>query len=141
MAASQLAANKTVQERRNFNPAYYELQTAVPPGVHVMIVDDTYTSGGHAQSVAMALKEAEAGKVSILTVARWLDIDKESVKQFYKDHIRSSPYDPTICPWRADNARSTSGGYCVPTFRPQSAHVCRATMVNSGEVFPQPERV
>ena len=98
VAASQLAANKTVQERRQFNPAYYDLQTSVPKDVHVMVIDDTYTSGGHAQSVVMALKQAGAGKVSILTVARWLEMDKEPVKQFYRDNVHGTEYNPMICP-------------------------------------------
>jgi hypothetical protein len=99
VAASKAAANKTVQERRQFDPGNYDLLTAVPAGVHVLLIDDTYTSGGHAQSVAKALKDAGAAKVSILTVARWIEMDKPPVRQFFLDHIADLPYDPMICPW------------------------------------------
>jgi hypothetical protein len=99
VAASQEAVGKTTQDRRQFNPALYTLQTAVPDGVHVIVIDDTYTSGAHAQSVAKLVKNAGAAKVSILTVARWIEMEKPPVKQFFLDRIANEPYDPMICPW------------------------------------------
>lgn len=98
VGASQTAANKSAQDRRTLNPAFYELKTAVPKGVHVMVIDDTWTSGAHIQSVAMALKKAGAAKVSALAVARWLDSDERS-RRVYNQHIRPCPYNPEICPW------------------------------------------
>lgn len=41
-------------------------------GSHVMLIDDTWASGGHAQSGALALRKSGASKVSVLVVARWL---------------------------------------------------------------------
>jgi hypothetical protein len=99
VAASEAAKGKTVQERREVNPSLYELQTVVPRGEHVFVVDDTWTSGGHARSVAMALKQAGAAKVSILTVARWLDFNDPRTVRVYNQHIKNRPYDPDICPW------------------------------------------
>ena len=101
VAASPEVAGKTDQERRRFHPAYYALQTAVPAGSHVIVVDDTYTSGAHSQSVAKALKDAGAAKVSVLTVARWIEMEKPPVKQFFLEHIADQPYDPMACPWTA----------------------------------------
>lgn len=106
VSATEAAANKSVQERRRFEPAYYALGTAVPKDIHVMVIDDTYTSGAHAQSVALKLKQAGASKASVLTVARWLDMEKEPVKRFYKDHVRDNPFDAMACPW--------TGGDCPP---------------------------
>ena len=99
VTASKAAASKTILERRQFDPSNYDLRTAVPAGVHVLLVDDTYVGGGHAQSVAKALRDAGAAKVSILTVARWLEMEKPPVKEFFLDHIADLPYDPLICPW------------------------------------------
>jgi hypoxanthine-guanine phosphoribosyltransferase len=65
----------------------------------VIVIDDTYTSGAHAQSVAKLVKNAGAAKVSILTVARWIEMEKPPVKQFFLDRIANEPYDPMICPW------------------------------------------
>ncbi len=105
VAATKAAASKSDQERRSLNPGFYELRTGVPTGVHVMVVDDTWTSGGHAQSVALALKQAGAAKVSVLAVARWLDWD-ERTKRVYNEQIKNRPYDPDICPW--------TGAVCPP---------------------------
>lgn len=102
VVASKAAANKTPPERRELDPTLYELRTAVAKGMHVMVIDDTWTKGGHAQSVALALKQAGAGKVSILAVARWLNMDDERTKRVYREHIRDRPYDPAVCPWTAD---------------------------------------
>lgn len=40
---------------------------------HVLVVDDTWVSGGKAQSAALALKAAGARAVTVLCVGRWLD--------------------------------------------------------------------
>jgi phosphoribosylpyrophosphate synthetase len=66
-------------------------------GKHVLVVDDTWVSGGKSQSAAIALKSAGAGAVTILCVARWLSHN-------YDDHHRrmikelTAPYDPKVCP-------------------------------------------
>lgn len=98
MAASELVWGTTDSERRQLNPDYYEVLTPIPRGSHVMVIDDTWASGGHAQSVAMALKHAGAAKVSILAIARWLDL-RGRTKRTHNDHISNRPYDPAICPW------------------------------------------
>lgn len=101
VSAAEFAKNKTAQERRTFNPAFYEVETAIPPGTHVMLIDDTWASGAHIQSVAAALKAAGAAKVSALTVARWLDLSDPRTKRVFNEHIRPQPYDPAVCPWTA----------------------------------------
>ena len=66
-------------------------------GKHVLVVDDTWVSGGKSQSAAIALKDAGAAAVTILCVARWLS-------QTYGDDHRlmikemTAPYDATACP-------------------------------------------
>lgn len=101
VAASATAARRTPSERRQLDPTLYELRTTVPKGSHVMVIDDTWTSGGHAQSVGLALKQAGAGTVSILAIARWLDMDDNRTKRVYREHIKDQPYDPSLCPGTA----------------------------------------
>jgi hypothetical protein len=100
VAASAAVKGKSVQERRNHNPDFYELRTPVPQGAHVLVLDDTWTSGAHAQSVATLFKQAGAEKVSLLVVARWLDSDDRG-KRVYNEYIRPRPYNPNMCPWTA----------------------------------------
>jgi predicted amidophosphoribosyltransferase len=42
-------------------------------GRHLLIIDDTWTTGGHAQSLALSARAAGAGAVTIVVLARWLD--------------------------------------------------------------------
>jgi phosphoribosylpyrophosphate synthetase len=72
-------------------------------GKHVLVVDDTWVSGGKSQSAAIALKDAGARAVTILCVARWLS------QNYDEDHRRmikelTDPYDATMCP--------VTGGAC-----------------------------
>ncbi len=100
IAASGVVQDKSAQERRTHNPDFYELRTPVPQGAHVLLIDDTWTSGAHAQSVATLLKQAGAARVSVLVVARWLEPDDRG-KRIYYEYIRPRPYDPNVCPWTA----------------------------------------
>jgi hypothetical protein len=63
---------------------------------HVLIVDDTWTSGAKAQSAALATRDAGAAQITVLCVARWLRND-------WSDHRAlldrcSEPYDALVCP-------------------------------------------
>ena len=42
---------------------------------HVLVLDDTWAGGGHAQSAAGALKMAGASNVSVMVLARWVRLD------------------------------------------------------------------
>lgn len=72
----------------------------------MLVVDDTWVSGGKAQSAALALKAAGATAVTVLCVARWLRYD-------WPDHKRlieslQETYNARMCP--------VTGGTC-PTAR------------------------
>jgi hypothetical protein len=41
-----VSASANIRDPRDLNPANYELRAEVPKGAHVMVIDDTYTSGG-----------------------------------------------------------------------------------------------
>lgn len=56
--------------RRNVDPNHFTVKTTVPK--NVLIVDDTWTTGGHLTSAATALKHAGAKNVFGLALCRWL---------------------------------------------------------------------
>ena len=65
-------------------------------GAHVLVVDDTWTTGSKAQSAALAVRAAGAAFVTVLCVARWCRYD-------WPDHrallaLCPEPYDASICP-------------------------------------------
>jgi orotate phosphoribosyltransferase len=64
----------------------------------VLLIDDTWTTGGHAQSAVLALRKAGATRVSVLVVARWLKEDYGDNKKFIAE-LANRDYDPDICPW------------------------------------------
>ena len=68
---------------------------------HVLVVDDTWTSGGEAQSVAVGLKRAGAYEVSILTLARWLHPQTWPTTREWLDAHPKRDFVPGICPYTA----------------------------------------
>jgi predicted amidophosphoribosyltransferase len=59
---------------RTIDPKLFTLRTALPSPEHVLVIDDTWTTGSNAQSMALALKSNYGAKaVSALIAARWLD--------------------------------------------------------------------
>lgn len=66
-------------------------------GRHVMVIDDTWTTGGHAQSAALALRDAGASHVSTVVIARWMNHDYSATAEFLRTH-RHAAYDPDRCP-------------------------------------------
>jgi adenine/guanine phosphoribosyltransferase-like PRPP-binding protein len=75
----------------------------MPPESHVLLIDDTWTTGGHAQSATLTLCKSGAARVSALVVARWLKEDYGDNKRFIAE-LANRDYDPSICPW--------TGGRC-----------------------------
>lgn len=97
----ELMPGSHIHDPRAATPENFAVIGAVPVNSHVVVVDDTWTSGGHAQSAAMALRVAGAGLVSVFCVARWLRPEWSDNAPFISTRLMS-PY--TIhCPW-------TSGG-------------------------------
>lgn len=70
-------------------------------GRHVLLVDDTWTTGAHAQSAASALYTAGASAVTILILARWLDPGWSPTQMFMKK-LLAGDYDITHCPVPGD---------------------------------------
>jgi predicted amidophosphoribosyltransferase len=102
-AEVHLSPAATVQHPRDVNAGHFSADDSLPQSSHVLLVDDTWTGGGHAQSAALALRAAGAGKVSVLVVARWIKEDFGHNADFLRK-LSGRDYDPAICPW--------TGGSC-----------------------------
>ena len=85
---------------RDINVNHYSAEPATATGHHVLLIDDTWTGGGHVTSAAMALKAAGATYVSVLVLARWLSIGWEATTTGWaKTRLAGPDYDPDVCPW------------------------------------------
>jgi predicted amidophosphoribosyltransferase len=99
----RLLAAEKVRRPRAVSADHFAAESPVPAGAHVLLLDDTWTTGGHAQSAALALKKAGAGRVSLLVAARWIKPDFGD-NGWFLGRLRRQAYDPAICPW--------TGGAC-----------------------------
>jgi hypothetical protein len=72
-------------------------------GQHVLILDDTWTTGSNAQSAALTLRRAGASAVSVMIVGRWLSPHFGKSADFIKTRLQRD-YDPSVCP--------VTGGAC-----------------------------
>jgi phosphoribosylpyrophosphate synthetase len=93
-----LVAAPSVSQPRTVNADHFTCNVRMPQESHVLLIDDTWTTGGHAQSAALALRKAGAARVSALVVARWLKENYGDNKRFIAD-LATRDYDPSICPW------------------------------------------
>ena len=71
----------------------------------MLLVDDTWARGGHAQSAVLALRAAGAARVSVLVAARWINEDFGGNAAFLRG-LADRDYDPALCPW--------TGAACPP---------------------------
>lgn len=99
----ELAPSPNVVEVRELHPENFVVVTRPPYPPHVLLIDDSWVQGGHAQSAASALKHAGIVDVSILTVARVLDPRWAPNVEFIRRRL-GAEYEPSICPW--------TGGAC-----------------------------
>lgn len=76
-----------------------EVGATIPAGTHVAVLDDSWVTGGSAQSAAAALRDAGAASVSILTVARVLEPSYPTTAEFLKSDYWKRDFDYRICPW------------------------------------------
>jgi hypothetical protein len=93
-----LSAASCVPLPRSVDPHHFRARAAVPPHAHVLIIDDTWVGGGHAQSAVLAARRAGARHVSVLVLARWLNEDYGENARFLAD-LAGRDYDPDLCPW------------------------------------------
>jgi hypothetical protein len=96
-----LLAAKTVHDPRAVSPDHFSCGTVLPAEAHVLLIDDTWTTGGHAQSAVLALRRAGAARVSVLVVARWLKEDFGNNRHFISG-LATRDFNPRTCPWTAN---------------------------------------
>jgi hypothetical protein len=96
-----LTAAVNVSAPRAFRDNHFFAAYQLPYASHVLVIDDTWTSGGHAQSAALAVKFAGASKVSILSLARYFRESYGDNEKFASEYL-TQDYDPRRCPWRPE---------------------------------------
>jgi hypothetical protein len=76
--------------RGELNPDAYTVEPRGVEGMSVLVLDDTWTSGRSAAGVALALKEAGATHVAVLTLGRQLNLRNAygSTMEIYGDAAR-----------------------------------------------------
>jgi hypothetical protein len=100
---ARLCAATNVRFPRDVSPDHFSVDAPLPQDSHVLLLDDTWTGGGHAQSAVLGLRAAGATRVSLLVVARWIKQDFGNNAAFLRE-LADRDYDPGICPW--------TGGSC-----------------------------
>ena len=98
-------------QRKQIVPNLFRTASRVPPGSHVLVVDDTWTSGGIVLSAVDVVRAAGASAVTVLCTARWLGFDfMRRPSTGYPGHdlrsqlLRQHVYDLARCPY--------TGGRC-----------------------------
>lgn len=93
--AVPVIANPADDGARTFNAAHFTVSPTTAR--HVLLLDDTWTTGGHLQSVSAALKATGVERVTGLAVARWLDPSWSTTKVFMES--LTDDFDPAVCPY------------------------------------------
>lgn len=92
-----MQASDRVSSPRDFRPENFDV-VSTAQGHHVLLIDDTWASGGHAESSAAALKRAGAARVTILILARWLSPHRGATGDFIRSEL-TNVFDPDLCPF------------------------------------------
>lgn len=92
------AASTTAKAGRAVIPDKFTLNTDDLTDKHVLVIDDTWTTGSNAQSISWTAKHAGARAVTALVVARWLEPTWHPTQQFLTTHTPLPPYDDRLCP-------------------------------------------
>lgn len=98
-AEAQLSLSEGARgQSRQYDEAKF-IAEPIPSGSHVILVDDSWTTGANVQSAASALKIAGADQVSAMVVGRLLRDDWPPTREFLATGGLTSPFDPSECPW------------------------------------------
>lgn len=66
-------------------------------GRHVLLIEDTWTTGSNAQSATLTLRGDGAASVAIVVLARWLKPEQSPTAMFVTGRL-TNDYDPLVCP-------------------------------------------
>lgn len=86
----------TRNSRRSLDPDQWEIELPPTPLSRVLVFDDTWVSGGHAQSVAAAFEQRGIAS-RIVVLGRALDPSRNDHGTYLRAHP-ATPYDSSICP-------------------------------------------
>jgi predicted amidophosphoribosyltransferase len=87
-----------------------------PRPVHVLVIEDTWTTGARAQSLAYALKTNGAATVSLVVLGRHVNPEYGPAKRLLET-ITDTRFDPNTCAFDSDSPRPrtvTNGGSDSP---------------------------
>lgn len=93
-----LTAAASAPQPRVISREHFHASGQLPVDAHVLLLDDTWATGGHAQSAVLGLRAAGAAHVSLLVVARWIKADFGDNAAFLRG-LADRDYDPEVCPW------------------------------------------
>jgi len=82
---SLLAVQRTDLEQRECAVDRYAV-TGDAHRASILVIDDTWTTGAHAQSASAALKQAGAISVGLLAIGRWLTVDYQNNRAWLSVH-------------------------------------------------------
>lgn len=83
---------------RSLDPAHFQVDTRGPvAGAHVLVLEDTWVTGGHSQAIAVALKIAGAAAVTILPICLLLNTSWQP-NATYSQSLHRRLWSPEICP-------------------------------------------
>ena len=98
-SAHVTAVSPGTEGPRALEPNHFRVHTDIAGG-HVLLIDDTWASGAHMQSLAAALHLAGAARVSALCVARYINPTYEPTARLAaRVNGDGMFFDPTRCPW------------------------------------------
>lgn len=84
--------------RRALDPAHFAVNPRdVAPGAHVLVLEDTWVTGGHSQALAVALKQAGAAIVTIVPICKLLN-SAWPPNRTYGTSTHRRPWSPDTCP-------------------------------------------
>jgi predicted amidophosphoribosyltransferase len=100
-----LVPAENASDTREFGFKRYVAQRALD-GEDVLLVDDTWTTGVHAQSAAYTLKKADAGSVSLVVIGRHVQPDWRAGTKTSRELLDELPrvFDWRTCVVHAGNA-------------------------------------
>ncbi|MGX1768442.1 phosphoribosyltransferase [Dietzia sp. NPDC055340] len=97
VAVTRVAAARNGGRQMLIDPSINHIDSDVT-GRHVLVLEDTWTRGFSALSLATSLKQAGASQVSVLTIARYLNTHHPPTEAWLKTNSPLLSYDPTFCP-------------------------------------------
>lgn len=69
-----------------------------PVGDHLLVLEDSWVQGNNALSVAVQARRKGAAEVSVVPIARYLDVRHNVTATWLETNAATEPFNPLICP-------------------------------------------